>query len=78
MRSQMISFVFISTDLNNVPRLSFNYLATDSPLRELLHDDVFDFMTTDFLVANLESNSASGFIIDKLGAQLVNQYSFLF
>ena len=66
----MISFAMIATILNYVHRLSFNYLAANGYLRDLIPDDAFGYIATCFFIAYLLSNAVSGFIIDKLGTRL--------
>lgn len=66
----MISFAMIATTLNYVHRLSFNYLATNGYLRDIIPDDTFGYIATSFFIAYLISNGISGFIIDKLGTRL--------
>lgn len=66
----MLSFAFIATVMNYIDRLAFNYLSASGPLRELIPDDVFGYITTSFFVAYMISNLVSGFIIDKLGVRL--------
>jgi len=61
---------FFSHCLNYLHRLSFNYLAADGPLRELIPDDTFGYIATCFFIAYLFSNATSGFVIDKLGTRL--------
>jgi MFS transporter, ACS family, hexuronate transporter len=70
MRWLMISFAFMATILNYLHRLSFNYLATNDYLRDLIPDDAFGYIATCFFIAYLISNAVSGFIIDKLGTRL--------
>ncbi len=70
MRWVMISFAFLATVLNYLHRLSFNYLAANGYLRELIPDDAFGYIATCFFIAYLLSNGASGFIIDRLGTRL--------
>jgi len=70
MRWVMISFAMIATILNYVHRLSFNYLAANGYLRDLIPDDAFGYIATCFFIAYLLSNAVSGFIIDKLGTRL--------
>ena len=70
MRWVMISMAFFATVLNYLHRLSFNYLAADGPLRELIPDDAFGYIATCFFVAYLVSNAFSGFLIDKLGTRI--------
>ena len=66
----MISFACAATILNYVHRLSFNYLAANGYLRELIPDDAFGYIATCFFIAYLLSNAISGFIIDKLGTRI--------
>ena len=66
----MISFAFLATVLNYLHRLSFNYLAANDYLRDLIPDDAFGYIATCFFIAYLLSNAVSGFIIDKLGTRL--------
>jgi len=66
----MISFACAATILNYVHRLSFNYLAANGYLRELIPDDTFGYIATCFFIAYLLSNAISGFIIDKLGTRI--------
>jgi len=66
----MISFAFVATVLNYLHRLSFNYLAANDYLRDLIPDDAFGYIATCFFIAYLLSNAVSGFIIDKLGTRL--------
>lgn len=66
----MISFAFVATILNYLHRLSFNYLAANDYLRNLIPDDAFGYIATCFFIAYLLSNAVSGFIIDKLGTRL--------
>ena len=70
MRWVMISMAFMATVLNYLHRLSFNYLAADGPLRELIPDDAFGYIATCFFIAYLVSNAFSGFAIDKLGTRI--------
>jgi len=70
MRWVMISFAFVATVLNYLHRLSFNYLAANDYLRDLIPDDAFGYIATCFFIAYLLSNAVSGFIIDKLGTRL--------
>ena len=70
MRWIMISFAFLATVLNYLHRLSFNYLAADGYLRDLIPDDSFGYIGTAFFLAYMVSNGFSGFIIDKLGTRL--------
>jgi len=70
MRWVMISFAFAATVLNYLHRLSFNYLAANDYLRDLIPDDAFGYIATCFFIAYLLSNAVSGFIIDKLGTRL--------
>lgn len=70
MRWVMISFAMIATTLNYVHRLSFNYLAANGYLRDIIPDDTFGYIATSFFIAYLISNGISGFIIDKLGTRL--------
>ena len=70
MRWVMISFAMIATTLNYVHRLSFNYLASNGYLRDIIPDDTFGYIATSFFIAYLISNGISGFIIDKLGTRL--------
>ncbi len=66
----MISFAFAATVLNYLHRLSFNYLAANGYLRDLIPDDAFGYIATCFFIAYLISNAVSGFVIDKLGTRL--------
>ncbi len=66
----MISFALVATILNYVHRLSFNYLASNGFLRDIIPDDTFGYIATCFFIAYLLSNAVSGFIIDKLGTRL--------
>jgi ACS family hexuronate transporter-like MFS transporter len=66
----MISFAFAATVLNYLHRLSFNYLAANDYLRDLIPDDAFGYIATCFFIAYLISNGVSGFVIDKLGTRL--------
>lgn len=61
---------FLATVLNYLHRLSFNYLAADGALRDLIPDDAFGYIATCFFVAYLFSNATSGFVIDKLGTRI--------
>jgi ACS family hexuronate transporter-like MFS transporter len=70
MRWVMISFAFAATVLNYLHRLSFNYLAANDYLRDLIPDDAFGYIATCFFIAYLISNAVSGFVIDKLGTRL--------
>ena len=70
MRWVMISFALVATILNYLHRLSFNYLAANDYLRDLIPDDAFGYIATSFFIAYLISNGVSGFIIDKLGTRL--------
>lgn len=70
MRWVMITMAFLATVLNYLHRLSFNYLAADGPLRELIPDDAFGYIATSFFIAYLVSNAISGFVIDRLGTRL--------
>ena len=70
MRWVMISFAFMATVLNYLHRLSFNYLAANDYLRDLIPDDAFGYIATCFFIAYLLSNAVSGFVIDKLGTRL--------
>lgn len=69
MRWFMITMAFLATVLNYLHRLSFNYLAADGPLRDLIPDDAFGYIATCFFIAYLVSNAVSGFVIDKLGTR---------
>jgi ACS family hexuronate transporter-like MFS transporter len=69
MRWMMITFAFMATVLNYLHRLSFNYLAADGYLRDLIPDDSFGYLGTAFFLAYMVSNGFSGFIIDKLGTR---------
>lgn len=66
----MISFALVATILNYLHRLSFNYLAANDYLRDLIPDDAFGYIATAFFIAYLLSNAVSGFVIDKLGTRL--------
>ena len=66
----MITFAFLATVLNYLHRLSFNYLAADGHLRDIIPDDTFGYIATAFFVAYMLSNAVSGFVIDKLGTRL--------
>ncbi len=66
----MISFALVATKLNYVHRLSFNYLAANGYLRDIIPDDTFGYIATCFFIAYLLSNAVSGFIIDKLGTRI--------
>ncbi len=66
----MISMAFAATVLNYLHRLSFNYLAANGQLRDLIPDDAFGYIATCFFIAYLISNGISGFVIDKLGTRL--------
>lgn len=70
MRWVMISMAFAATVLNYLHRLSFNYLAANGQLRDLIPDDAFGYIATCFFIAYLISNGISGFVIDKLGTRL--------
>lgn len=70
MRWLMISFALVATILNYLHRLSFNYLAANDYLRDLIPDDAFGYIATAFFIAYLLSNAVSGFVIDKLGTRL--------
>jgi MFS transporter, ACS family, hexuronate transporter len=70
MRWVMISMAFLATVLNYLHRLSFNYLAAEGALRDLIPDDAFGYIATCFFIAYLFSNATSGFIIDRLGTRL--------
>ena len=70
MRWAIISFALVATILNYLHRLSFNYLAANGYLRDLIPDDSFGYIATCFFIAYLLSNAVSGFIIDKLGTRL--------
>ncbi|HLP73051.1 MAG TPA: MFS transporter [Bacteroidales bacterium] len=70
MRWLMISFALMATILNYLHRLSFNYLAANDYLRDLIPDDAFGYIATAFFIAYLISNGVSGFVIDKLGTRL--------
>lgn len=78
MRWVMISFAFTATVLNYIHRLSFNYLTSNGPLRELIPDDVFGYIATCFFIAYLLSNAVSGFIIDRLGTRIGYSLSMAF
>ncbi|MCU0474174.1 MAG: MFS transporter [Bacteroidales bacterium] len=78
MRWVMISFAFAATVLNYLHRLSFNYLAANGYLRDLIPDDAFGYIATCFFIAYLISNGVSGFIIDKLGTRLGYALSMAF
>jgi ACS family hexuronate transporter-like MFS transporter len=78
MRWVMISFALVATILNYVHRLSFNYLAANGYLRDLIPDDAFGYIATCFFIAYLISNGVSGFIIDKLGTRLGYSLSMAF
>lgn len=66
----MISFAFLATVLNYLHRLSFNYLAADGHLRDIIPDDTFGYIATAFFVAYMISNGVSGFVIDRLGTRI--------
>ncbi len=66
----MISMAFAATVLNYLHRLSFNYLAANGQLRDLIPDDAFGYIAASFFIAYLISNGVSGFVIDKLGTRL--------
>lgn len=66
----MISFAFVATVLNYLHRLSFNYLASDGYLREIIPDDAFGYIASAFFIAYMISNAFSGFVIDRLGTRL--------
>ena len=66
----MITFAFLATVLNYLHRLSFNYLAADGHLRDIIPDDTFGYIATAFFVAYMISNGVSGFVIDKLGTRI--------
>jgi MFS transporter, ACS family, hexuronate transporter len=66
----MISMAFAATVLNYLHRLSFNYLAANGQLRDLIPDDAFGYIATCFFIAYLISNGISGFVIDRLGTRL--------
>lgn len=70
MRWVMISMAFLATVLNYLHRLSFNYLAAEGTLRDLIPDDSFGYIATCFFVAYLFSNATSGFVIDRLGTRI--------
>ena len=70
MRWVMIGFAMLATILNYLHRLSFNYLAANDYLRDLIPDDAFGYIATAFFIAYLLSNAVSGFVIDKLGTRL--------
>jgi len=70
MRWVMITFAFLATVLNYLHRLSFNYLAADGHLRDIIPDDTFGYIATSFFVAYMISNAVSGFVIDKLGTRI--------
>lgn len=70
MRWLMISFALVATILNYLHRLSFNYLAANDYLRNLIPDDAFGYIATCFFIAYLLSNAVSGFVIDKLGTRI--------
>jgi len=74
----MISFAFTATVLNYLDRLSFTYLTSSGPLRELIPDDAFGYIATAFFVAYMLSNAVSGFVIDKLGTRLGYSLSMTF
>jgi MFS transporter, ACS family, hexuronate transporter len=78
MRWVMITFAFLATVLNYLHRLSFNYLAADGHLREIIPDDTFGYIATAFFVAYMLSNAVSGFVIDKLGTRLGYSLSMAF
>jgi ACS family hexuronate transporter-like MFS transporter len=78
MRWVMIGFALVATILNYVHRLSFNYLAANGYLRDLIPDDAFGYIATCFFIAYLISNGVSGFIIDKLGTRLGYSLSMAF
>jgi ACS family hexuronate transporter-like MFS transporter len=66
----MISMAFAATVLNYLHRLSFNYLAANGQLRDLIPDDAFGYIATCFFIAYLISNGISGFIIDRVGTRI--------
>src|SRR4030042_5861593 len=70
MRWLMVGFALLATILNYLHRLSFNYLAANDYLRDLISDDAFGYIATCFFIAYLLSNAVSGFVIDKLGTRL--------
>jgi MFS transporter, ACS family, hexuronate transporter len=78
MRWVMITFAFLATVLNYLHRLSFNYLAADGHLRDIIPDDTFGYIATAFFVAYMLSNAVSGFVIDKLGTRLGYSLSMAF
>jgi ACS family hexuronate transporter-like MFS transporter len=70
MRWLMVGFALLATILNYLHRLSFNYLAANDYLRDMIPDDAFGYIATCFFIAYLLSNAVSGFVIDKLGTRL--------
>jgi len=48
MRWVMIGFALVATILNYVHRLSFNYLAANGYLRDLIPDDAFGYIASVF------------------------------
>ena len=66
----MISFAFMATVINYLHRLSFNYLAAEGYLKDIIPDDYFGYIGTAFFLAYMVSNGFSGFAIDKLGTRL--------
>lgn len=74
----MIGFAFTATVLNYLDRLSFTYLTSSGPLRELIPDDAFGYIATAFFVAYMLSNAFSGFVIDKVGTRLGYSLSMTF
>ena len=77
MRWLMVGFALLATVLNYLHRLSFNYLAANDYLRDLIPDDAFGYIATCFFIAYLISNAVSGFVIDKLGTRLGYSYAWL-
>ena len=70
LRWLMIGFAFLATVLNYLHRLSFNYLSADGPLRKLIPDEAFGYISTAFFIAYMLSNAISGLLIDRLGTRL--------
>ncbi len=70
MRWIMISLAFTATLLNYVHRMSFNLLAADGELRQMIPDSAFGNIAAAFFIAYMISNAFSGFVIDKLGTRI--------
>ena len=73
----IIAFSLLAIVLNYLHRLSFNYLAADWHLRDIISVEAYEYNTTAFFVAFMLSSAVSGLVIDKLGTQLFSKYGCL-